>query len=179
MDSNNPPLKKRQIAISQISVPFVTSPFKKSASLELALMYIIFYQWFSLCFSVLCSCYVFDLPRVRDDCWRNPRRQTLISRCLPLLKDLEDEETQEPVDPTADAEISEDDSEVRITVLLLIAVSASWGLPNKMTKHNKAKQKGKKAIVPFCEESITHSLSWITTAFEENFYAWRNHRSQL
>ena len=45
--------------------------------------------------SVLCSCYVFDLPFMNAECWHNPIRADLINGTLPLVKDLENSDESE------------------------------------------------------------------------------------
>lgn len=48
-----------------------------------------------LFYSVLCSCYVFDLPFMNAECWHNPIRSDLIRSTLPLVKDLENSDEAE------------------------------------------------------------------------------------
>lgn len=51
-------------------------------------------------YSVLCSCYAFDLSFFNKDCWHNSVRSEFINSILPLVKDLEDSSDSELGLPT-------------------------------------------------------------------------------
>lgn len=57
-------------------------------------------------FSVLCSCYVFDVPYMNAECWHNPSRAELINFTIPLVKMLENTEEAEPGTETTPPSVS-------------------------------------------------------------------------
>ncbi|XP_067941424.1 proteasome activator complex subunit 4B-like [Watersipora subatra] len=83
--------------------------------------------------SVLCSCYVFDLPYINNDAWHNPTRADLVTYSLPLVKDLENGTNGEEV--SAESQIASENVE-DVTEAMDVDASADGTLEHR-DKRNK------------------------------------------